>query len=72
MSSSGCLNISIDLKQWKNLPEDERQEQIFYCLRFLTQEAQKNKTIERLLTFGAHFSASLIGIISVIIYLLHK
>lgn len=71
MSDKGCLSIEVDINQWMKMTDKERQEQIFYCLRFLTQEAQKNKITERLFTFGAHVFGSLCVLIPIIIYIVN-
>jgi hypothetical protein len=71
MSDKGCLNIAVDLPQWKRMTEEERQEQVFFCLRYLTQQAQERSTMRMLATFGAHLFGSLIVLVPTIFAILH-
>lgn len=69
MPDKNCLSIGVDINQWMGMTDKERQEQIFYCLHYLAQEAQKNKLMERIYTFAAHLFGSICVLIPIIIFL---
>lgn len=59
MANNDCLNIGIDLAQWKKMTPEERDEHIFYSLRYLVSESRRNKLIDRLVTLTGSIVASL-------------
>lgn len=70
LNNDNCLQISVDIDQWKNLSVEERMEQTFYCLRYLTGVARRDKLIERLIMFSATLTANLILMIPLVMFLI--
>lgn len=59
MSGESCLSIEIDLKQWKRMTPEEREEHVFFCLRDLIAESKRNRFIDRIVTFAGAMAANL-------------
>ena len=65
-NGNGLLSIKLSKEQWERMNTAEKEEHTFYCLCYLVGEAQKNKLIERILTFAGSFVASLVALIPTI------
>lgn len=73
-NGDNCLTIAVDKEQWENMSDDERWAHTFYCLRYLVKESQRNKLLERLITFVGSLCGSIavLGPMVYIILEMHK
>lgn len=65
-NGDSCLSIGIDINQWKKMNREEKDEHIFFSLRYLVNEAKKNRMSERILTLIGTITANLVILIPVI------
>jgi hypothetical protein len=66
------LNVCLDLDHWKQLSQEQREEQIFAALCMLLEDRNRNKFLERAMTFMGSFVASLVTLVPAIWMILEK